>query len=306
MNKNSLYNGDVYEKNCYPQVNAYYFRQWDDFKMPHFHSHHSVEIMYVLKGKCVVAVTPGDSVKNLDFEMKSGDFILIDANVPHRLLVEKDKPCRMLNIEFSFQAREAFFPSMGSLRRNCRTLDSFLNNEREWLFLKDSGEIYLTLKNLINELGEKREDGELVADALFVQLLVGIARLAAEAEVKIPDIKDIYVRKTEQYLKSHYDYPLKVSAVAAEINIHPIYLHRIFKEKTGRTLVEYLTELRIDKAKMLLSNTDVPIIDISDYIGIGSRQYFTSLFKKHTGMSPALYRKNRIQSQGHRMSQERG
>ena len=59
------------------------------------------------------------------------------------------------------------------------------------------------------------------------------------------------------------------------------------------SITEYLTELRVEKAKMLLARTDVPIIEVADYIGLNSRQYFSMLFKKMTGMSPAAYRKSK-------------
>ncbi|WP_155983945.1 helix-turn-helix transcriptional regulator, partial [Paenibacillus sp. 1-18] len=65
---------------------------------------------------------------------------------------------------------------------------------------------------------------------------------------------------------------------------------RIFKKHTGQTLTAYLTMLRMDKARMLLQQTDIPIQEIADYVGVGSRQYFHMLFKKHTGKTPVEYR----------------
>ena len=58
----------------------------------------------------------------------------------------------------------------------------------------------------------------------------------------------------------------------------------------GVTPNEYLTRLRMEKAEMLLARTDIPIIEISGYVGINSRQYFSFLFKKHTNATPSQYR----------------
>jgi YesN/AraC family two-component response regulator len=56
--------------------------------------------------------------------------------------------------------------------------------------------------------------------------------------------------------------------------------------------MEYLTAIRMEKAKMLLLRTDIPATDIPDYVGVGSRSYFHALFKKHTGMTPVEFRRS--------------
>ncbi|MNC19886.1 Bifunctional transcriptional activator/DNA repair enzyme AdaA [compost metagenome] len=100
----------------------------------------------------------------------------------------------------------------------------------------------------------------------------------------------LYVKQIIEFLHQNYDQPIQVGDVASAVNLHPGYMQRIFKTRTGKTIISYLTEVRIEKAKMLLLQTDVPILDISDYVGIGSRQYFHTLFKKYTGQTPTEYR----------------
>ncbi|MEI2406145.1 helix-turn-helix transcriptional regulator [Niallia taxi] len=79
--------------------------------------------------------------------------------------------------------------------------------------------------------------------------------------------------------------------IASILNLHPGYFHRIFKQHIGCTVMEYLSSVRMDKAKMLLSDTDISISDVPDYVGINSTQYFSALFKKHTLETPLLYRR---------------
>src|SRR5690554_5725144 len=118
MESNSLYNPLFITGEYHPKVNYYYFKQWDDFRMP-FHEHNSVEIMYVITGQCQVDVAD-DS-----YALKKGDFILIDANVTHRLIVEKDKPCRMLNIEFLFDHKTTTTPSLKQLVGGSQNLSAW-------------------------------------------------------------------------------------------------------------------------------------------------------------------------------------
>lgn len=74
---------------------------------------------------------------------------------------------------------------------------------------------------------------------------------------------------------------MRVADIAKSINIHEGYLYRVFfKQSTGKTMMAYLLEIRLDKARVMLENTDISISEITDYIGINSRQYFTYVFKK--------------------------
>ena len=80
--------------------------------------------------------------------------------------------------------------------------------------------------------------------------------------------------------------------IARAAGVHVGHLHRIFPEEIGMTIGEYLTHLRIEKAKTLLMHTDIPNASIAARTGISSQQYFCRLFKKETGMSPQEYRKS--------------
>src|SRR6266571_1834328 len=90
----SLYNKRWMDGNYYPKVEAYYFREWQNFNME-IHTHKRIEIMYIINGHCTIEIL------GQTFNLKSGEFTLIDSEVNHRLLVKED-PCRMLNIEFTF------------------------------------------------------------------------------------------------------------------------------------------------------------------------------------------------------------
>ena len=69
------------------------------------------------------------------------------------------------------------------------------------------------------------------------------------------------------------------------------YFSQIFKEETGKTFVEYLTEVRMDKAKELLRSTDRMLYEIAEQVGYENPAYFTVAFKKQVGLSPRDYRK---------------
>ena len=68
------------------------------------------------------------------------------------------------------------------------------------------------------------------------------------------------------------------------------YMSRKFKEEMGVGVVEYINQIRINKAKELLCNTDQTIHEVSDHIGFADQKYFSRQFKKETSLSPTEYR----------------
>ena len=100
------------------------------------------------------------------------------------------------------------------------------------------------------------------------------------------------MKQSVEYIHHHYDCDIQVKEIAAAVSLHPGYLHRIFKAGMGCTMMDYLMRLRMEKARMLLEQTDIPVIDICSYVGVNSRQYFSTLFKRYTGVTPKAYRQS--------------
>ncbi|WP_310499862.1 helix-turn-helix domain-containing protein [Paenibacillus qinlingensis] len=92
------------------------------------------------------------------------------------------------------------------------------------------------------------------------------------------------------YIEKHYEQDLYLEVIAGEIGLSAKYVSRMFKESTGTNISDYISLVRIAKARELLVNTDMKISDIADKIGIFSRTTFLRLFKKYEGISPNEYR----------------
>jgi AraC-like DNA-binding protein len=270
----------------HPRVHAYYFKQWSGFEMS-FHRHDSTEIMYLIRGACRVEVEREHGKKE-SVALTKGEFIVVGANVSHRLIV--DTSCRMLNVEFGFSPVGVSVPSTRMLAKEEPSLAALLAADTPHTVLRDPDDVYHALKALVLELDARGTDGGTMVHLLFSQLLIRIARLR-EATLAEPMLQaEHYARQCMEFLHHNYDRDIQVKDVASAVSLHPGYVHRLFKKQTGRTLTEYLTALRMEKAKMLLHQTDIPISEISDYVGVGSRQYFHALFKRYTGLTPVQFR----------------
>lgn len=284
-----LFKQEWLNRDLYPNVFAYYFKQWTDYTMS-FHTHDSVEIMYVISGVCLIELDKTASSESRAMILKKGEFIILDANVPHRLIVDERGPCRMLNVEFDFRERLTTFPSMRQLSYEDRFVAKLVAEPSSYLFLRDSSELYQVLKSLVIELDSREQGSKMKIELLFAQLIMTIAQIYCETQVKRGLSADLYVKQSIEYMHHHYDQDIQVRDIAAAVSLHPGYLHRLFSAQIGKTLTAYLTELRMEKAKMLLRQTDVPIADICDYVGVSSRQYFHAMFKKYTNQTPIAYR----------------
>lgn len=112
------------------------------------------------------------------------------------------------------------------------------------------------------------------------------------ARAKIYTTFDMRVEEIMSYLRLHRDEPFHSSGVEEHMRLNYKYLEEIFKKKTGMTIQQYHTDLRIQEAARLLRSTLHSISEISSMVGYQDPLYFSNVFKKATGYSPRAYRNN--------------
>ena len=99
------------------------------------------------------------------------------------------------------------------------------------------------------------------------------------------------IRRAKEYIELHYTNPeLSLNEVAMQANLSHSHFSMVFSQETSQTFKEYLTELRINKAKELLRMTTLRSADIAYQVGYNDPHYFSSVFKKNTGLSPMEFR----------------
>jgi two-component system response regulator YesN len=99
------------------------------------------------------------------------------------------------------------------------------------------------------------------------------------------------IRQAKEYMERHYTDPeLSLNTVAAQANLSASHFSVVFSQEAGQTFKEYLTEIRINRAKELLRMTSLRSADIAYQVGYNDPHYFSSVFKKHTGLSPIEFR----------------
>lgn len=115
-------------------------------------------------------------------------------------------------------------------------------------------------------------------------------RLLNSAE---PENSSVYLIKS--YIHRHYGNPmLSTKEISEYASLSASYACTIFKNETGQTLNQYLTEYRLNKARELLSDPRNTVSSVSTMVGYNDSNYFSKAFKKYTGISPTVYREGRM------------
>ncbi len=124
----------------------------------------------------------------------------------------------------------------------------------------------------------------------IVALLLSRARCGcSREEVKAGGAR--LVRRIADYVEAHLAEDIRLVEMAAVAHLSPTHFARAFKAETGSTPHAYLIERRIARSRGLLGGSDVPLSQIAYSCGFANQSHFTTLFRQHTGVTPAAFRR---------------
>jgi len=128
-------------------------------------------------------------------------------------------------------------------------------------------------------------------DAIF-DYLKDLVRLIRELnDGVIVDSVERSLRTVTAYMQTHYcDPDISFDALAREVNFSISYISALLRKKLGTSFIKMLTDMRMEKAKELLANPALKIVDIAEQLGYNDSYYFSHCFKKHVGMPPKDFR----------------
>ena len=127
-------------------------------------------------------------------------------------------------------------------------------------------------------------------DALVAVIVSRFLRLVAETQPQEQAITDLAM----QYVNDHLAEPIVIRQVAEHVGCSEGHLQRAFRSRTGRTLLQYLAQSRIQLAIEMMRQTSLPLSRIAHYCGYVDPLYFSRVFRSTMGVAPRLYRRSML------------
>lgn len=151
-----------------------------------------------------------------------------------------------------------------------------------------SPEIAFTLSDHYIRKAELLSDFASITD-LNIRMLLDFARRVKEQNLngnRSPRVSDI-----SRYIDRNLNGKIALEDIAAELGMSRTHLCAVFKQETGMTINEYITQRKVEEAKRLLAGTDRSVGSIGEGLGFSSQCYFQNVFKKAVGVTPLEFRK---------------
>jgi len=256
------------------------------------HKNRGMEITYIEKGdlEWIVEgvpekVGPGSVFFTLPWQVHGSPNPQEPDNMICHVLFHLEEDCPQPRKQFRFPA------SFGLKPAEMKTLSTaFSASPRHCL--RATPAMRWLMPALVGELQSTHELRDTHATTLLRAVLVELKRMvvgtAVDADTHSGSEKKVEALLAE--LSMSYDQRWTLKQMAEQCGIQRTRLGIIFQKLTGGTPMEYLLRLRMERAKTLLRETDIKIIDIAFECGFGSSQYFANTFKHATGATPSEYR----------------
>jgi AraC family transcriptional regulator len=149
---------------------------------------------------------------------------------------------------------------------------------------------------IANALRDGTSEDGLYIDAISHMMAAHLARAHSTRSrpVRITSAKPISgwkMRRLVEFIEENLENDLSLHALAAEVEISPLYLARAFRAAIGQSPHQYVLTRRIERARELLRNTDMPVVDVALASGFSSQSHLAHWFVRQVGVSPAAYRR---------------
>ncbi len=249
------------------------------------HVHEFIEIIYILRG-CAK-----HEIDDRSYEVSHGDMLFINYGSTHAF---SSSNFDYINICFSPEVisnsliteRNAFaLLSLTAFNEICNESDgarlTFRGRERQ--------QIEDILAAMLAESKEKQTGWDRVVENYFHILITKMLR-KTEQGMEGQELGDVW-RELSDYIDANLDTELSLGALAKKCFYNPSYFSRVFKEKFGTSLVEYVNRRRVEGAVKLLREGELSVDEISERVGFSDRSNFYRAFSKYLHTTPTDYRR---------------
>ncbi len=257
-----------------------------NYKLPH-HYENTYQIVFLLAGKILYQV--GEK----EYQVSKGGMIVLNTLEEHTLKVlEYPYERYVIQIRPDFFQHEVKYPEVIAvfIKRPADFSHLLTVTEPVWNYLHD------VIREMEKEYLNRKKYWEMYVGADLRRMFITIFRECADVLSMMKIGNGVTVAyNVMNYLNHHFAEEISVNSIAAALFLNRDYISHVFKDETGYSVMAYVISLRINRAKLLLAETDRSITDIAMECGYTDFTYFSKQFKKHTNMSPSKFRKDASQ-----------
>lgn len=240
------------------------------------------EIGYTISGDRIT-ITPFET-----YIYHAGNVSIIPTYLYHRTIPGSNVPYENYLIKFSVEFIQPLIDVIG------QNVFNNLYEQRICSFAKGvQPRIQQMFADLEEEYNKSTPYKNLILQGMLFRLFTAILenRLPEEGVIYHPTPLTTSIVNAVSYIETHYDNKISLEHVAGIAHLSTAYFSRLFTEQLGIPYSEYLNNVRIRHAKILLAQTDKTIMDIALETGFCNGDYLSTQFKKSTGLTPSKFRK---------------
>lgn len=261
------------------------------------HGHEFVELVYVVQGRGV------HIFQGSDYNIHAGDVFIINPGETHAYFVEPGGHMEIVNClfmpsfipdallqELEITASMDYFYVHPFLKHDVR-FNHHLN-----LSGQEASAVQSLLESLIRELGSRGPGYTTLIRLQMVELLVLLSRYYANMQnqrvspAPRQSERVMTARRIHGYLERHFDKKITLQALSGLFNVSTRQLNRLVREEYGKSVFDLLHEIRIERAKRMLVESDEKVIAVATMVGYDDPSFFSRLFVRYAGCSPREYR----------------
>ena len=240
------------------------------------HRHLRIEINYVKKGNCIL------HLENESVTFGENEMMIICSNVEHTFEAGS-VGTTLMQLEFLPDIFSRFDSAVKEGENALHSVTIF-SEENRLIKIVNNVRIMQAVQRIVHEMNQKNSYYRYLVVMYYAELLLLIYRYMDESY--LPLCTNESLKKAIAYIRMNYRTDISIVDVAAHAGVGARYLRKLFARYLNLSPLDYLNQLRINRAIELLKNTDMSIKEVCFVCGFKSPQYFSRVFKQQMEITP--------------------